>query len=645
MKSNAKTPLRPRKARSILEMEKKLTLRVQQHNEAHDGRGFIFLKSFLSNVVAHPEWAEAKPLYHHVNHGDFGGALAHSKQLLTQVYENPDEHFRAVACAAFVKKYPHVENAQLADQNAFRKFLRGERRNRHLNRLLRSRRVSHVPVDGRNGVDLENLGFDPNPHVEVMRQYIRRTIGDAPSFKGGFLHREGRWGPGANVGVNGRFTNFARKLLSEEWTVTPSALPYVITLAQRLPMFWEILGFTKDYGDKRTPVFCVDPEGFKLALMSKVVLVDYNCISYATKDSDCSRTIAKEPLLNQLVQLAADGEMKLMLRRVGLDLRDQKPNQDKAREGSLDVPNPYCTADMKNASGSIFTELVKELFPAAWFQFFNDTRSPSWRESTDSESQKYHGFVSMGNGFCFPLETLIFASICFACHKYTGTDPDFRVYGDDIIIRQNESGVLQEFLRYFGFELNAEKSFFFGPFRESCGTDWHGGLPVRPVYLHTSLETFSERIRAHNALARLDNRWAGFLTSCTRNWWPPFIDHFVCPYGTHTDEAIDGRHICGPALKHIAWDNNIQAPLWYGIRQKAKPDVLALRHDMSHVALHYAALSGSKSDMPFAERRETRESVASFSHGGGGSTTLPHEEDQILLRHRKYFFYRQLFRR
>lgn len=645
MKSNAKkTPLQPRKARTIIVMEKQLNQRVQQHNEAHAGRGLSFLKSFLSNVVRSPDWGFAKPIYHHVNHGDFGAALSHSKQLLTQTYEDPDEHFRAVASAAFVKKYPYVENTKLADENAFRKFLRGERRNRHLNRLLRSRRVTHnTDGDGSNIPDLSNLGLDPNPHVEVMRQYIRRVIGDGPRFSGGFLHREGRWGPGANVGVNGRFTNFARKLLAEEWTVTPSALPYVITLAQRLPMFWEILGFTKDYGDERTPVFCVDPQGFTAALMRKVVMVDYNCISYATKDSDCSRTIAKEPLLNQLVQLAADGEMKLMLRRVGLDLRNQKPNQDMAREGSLDVPNPYCTADMKNASGSIFTELVKELFPSAWFQFFNSTRSPSWREDTASESHKYHGFVSMGNGFCFPLETLIFASICFACHKYTGTAPDFRVYGDDIIIRQNESGVLQEFLRYFGFELNADKSFFFGPFRESCGADWHGGLPVRPVFLHTSLDSFSERIRAHNALARLDNRWAGFLSSCTGNWWPPFVDKFVCPFGTHTDEAIDGRHFCGPNLRRIAWNENLQAPVWFGMKQRAKPDALALRHNLSHVALHYAALSGSKSDMPFTERRETRESVASFSHGGGGSTSLPHEEDSVLLRHRNYFFYKRLF--
>lgn len=634
------SPSRPRKAQALRALEKQLATQVRQHNEAHAGKGLKFLKSFLSNVVAHPDWHYAKPLYHHINHGEFGLALAYSKSLLTQTYENSDEHFRAMACAAFVKKYPHVENTIVADQNAFRKFLRGERRNRHLNHLLRRRRVFH---NSGTLKELEGLGLDPNPHIEVMRQYIRRVIGDEPKFAGGVL-TNGRWGPGANVGVNGRFTNFARKLLADKWTCTPSALPYALTMAKRLPMFWEVLGFTKDYGDKRTPVLCVDPEGFESAFMARIVLVDYNGISYAEKDSDCSRTIAKEPLMNQLVQLSTDHEMKVMLRRVGLDLRDQQPNQDKARKGSLDVPNPYCTADLKNASGSIYTELVRELVPPAWFKYLNDVRSPSWRAVGVRGIHRYEGFVSMGNGFCFPLETLIFASICFACHSYTGTAPDFRVYGDDIIIRQNESGILQELLRYFGFELNADKSFFFGQFRESCGADWHGGKPVRPVYIHERLDSLSERIRLHNALVRGNSDWADFLSSCTGNWWPPFMDNFVCPFGTYTDEALDGRFRRVPIRDGIYWNKNTQSPVWFGITQKAKADEFAVRHDKYHVALLYGALSGSKSDVPFAERHETRESVTSFSHGGcSKEVTLPHEGDPVPLRHRSYHFYKRLW--
>lgn len=623
------SPSRPRRAKAISASEKVLGRQVAQHNEAHAGKGYKFLKSFLSNVVSDPEWSFAKPIYHHINCGEFDKALQYSKSLLKQTYENPDEHFRAVSCASFVKKYPYVGDPKTADQNALLKFLRGERRNRHLNRLLIRRRVSHNTGSER---ELGGLGLDPSPLVGEMRRFIRAVIGDRPLYKE--LSREARWGPGANVGVNGRYTNFARKLLSDKWTVTPAALPYVITIAMRLPMFWEILGFSKDFGGTASPMLCIDPQGFEREFRKRVVVVDYNGISYAEKDSDCSRTIAKEPLLNQLVQLATDGVVKVRLRRVGLDLRDQKPNQDKAREGSTDVPNPYCTADLKNASGSIYTELVRELFPSEWFKFLNDTRSPAWRLSEESASHKYHGFVSMGNGFCFPIETLIFASICSACHRYTGTAPDFRVYGDDIIIRQNESGVLQELLRYFGFELNADKSFFFGPFRESCGADWHEGKPVRPVYIHEALDTLSERIRLHNALVRGNPRWAGFLTSCTRDWWPPFIAELTRPFAGTTDEAVDGRLMHLPMKpQHGNWNRNTQTPRWYGIQNQAKPDTEIARHAQFHVALMYGALSGSNSDTPFAERRETREIVTSFSHWGGDDVALPWEGASSSLRH------------
>jgi len=600
---------------------------VYQHDEASAGKGLKYLRSFLSNVVRSPAWAAAKPILHALNGVDPASAVAHARHLLTQTYETHDEHFVAMSIASFVKKYPFVGNNQVAEDNARHKFLRGERRNRHMNALLRRRRLSTYDL----GLSLHPSdrlpGFDNRKLVHDCRGYISRVLGQTPRFSE-FLPN-GAWGPGANVGVSGQFTNFARKLLSDEWTVTPAALPYAITALKRLPMIWELFGMTKVYQDAQgefvSLVMCIDPELLESRIMGKVRIVDYNSLSYAIKDSDCHRTIAKEPLLNQLVQLATDLEMKTRLCRFGIDLRKQGPNQEMAREGSLDVPNPYCTADLKNASGSIFTELVRELLPPAWFKYLNDIRSPSWRDKGSKQSHKYHGFVSMGNGYCFPLETLIFASICSAAHKYCGTEPDFRVYGDDIIIRQNESGVLQEYLRYFGFELNPEKSYFFGPFRESCGADWHGGQPVRPVYIHTSLESFSERIRAHNALARLPNRWASFLCESTRDWWPPFTSYFVCPFGTHTDEALDGRHNVGPE-PNLGWDSITQSPVWYGVSVKPVRDTDIEGHPDYQVALMYAALRSASSEAPFTARRETRTGVARFSHAGGGSDPLPCED-------------------
>jgi hypothetical protein len=594
-----------------------LAIKVRLHNEAHAGRGLKFLRSFLSNVAAIPAFSAVKPIYAAVNSATPGDAVGEARVLLSQLYDNADEHFRMTQVACFVKKYPFSGDAAKRRENATRKFLRGERRNRHLNALLWRRRTAH----GQDYYNLQGLGRDPRPCVAKMRQFIRRVIGDTPPME--LMFREGHWGPGAVVGVNGAFTHFGRKLLAEEWTVTPAAVPYVLSAAKRLPMFWEALGLTRVQLDGSL-IICVDPQEFDRRMKSRMVIVQHNKVAFVPKDADCDRTIASEPLLNQFLQLAVDWFMKLALRRAGVtDLTDQAPNQELARKGSiLGWLNRYCTVDLKNASGSVYTELVRELFPSAWFKMLNDLRSPSWAVGKD-DPIKYHGFVSMGNGYCFPLETLIFASICSAAHAYTGTAPDFRVYGDDIIVRQNESGVVQEYLRYFGFELNPDKSFFFGPFRESCGADWYDGEPVRPVYLDDALDSLEQRIRAHNAFARLPAYGEPLAHAC-RNWFPVWISKFARPFEGETDEAVDNRHATVPEPWHLR-NKTLGVPAWYGLRFSPKGDRDIGQHPRFEVAYKYAVLQGASSEKPFAMRRETRMSVARFYHGGALAVKLPHE--------------------
>jgi len=630
-------------AYSAKDESSELFCHIKQFNEAHRGRGLKALRSLLSNVVNVPGWDAAKPIYALVNSEAPEGAVRIARELLSQSYDSYDEQIINSQIAAFVKKYPFDGSDSVCTRNAMAKFRRGERRNRHLNALLWRRRVrteggrSH-PTDMPYNINVSGssgIGLDPSAHVARMRDYIKRVIGEEPSFKE--IFSECRWGPGAAVGVSGQFTNFARKLLAEEWTVTPAAIPYVLTAAKRYPMFWELLGLTKTYEVSHNSSFvphpemldrreyiCVDPVEFDRRMLARMVVVQYNKIALVPKDADCHRTIASEPLMNQFLQLAVDAFMKNCLRLFGINLSDQSVNQIKAREGSiLGWLNSYCTLDLKNASGSIYTELVRELYPPGWFTFLNAIRAPSWCYDGE-EPVKYHGFVSMGNGYCFPLETLIFASICHAAHKYTGTKNDFVVYGDDIIVRQNEALVVQEYLRYFGFEVNTDKSFFFGPFRESCGTDWYDGKPVRPVYLDSPLESFQERIRAHNAFARLPNHWAELLARSCASWFPSFANKFVRPLEDMTDEAIDGRHNTLPDPWHMRC-TTYRTPAWYGVLFSAIPDKDIGRHADFRVAYRYASLSGGKSEVPFAMRRETLLRVGRFTHGGGSSQELPHE--------------------
>jgi hypothetical protein len=85
----------------------------------------------------------------------------------------------------------------------------------------------------------------------------------------------------------------------------------------------------------------------------------------------------------------------------------------------------------------------------------------------------------MGNGFTFPLETLIFWSLAAACCPQ---DSDATAYGDDLIVPTECYPLLVEVLVALGFVVNLTKSYHTGPFRESCGKDYFRGTDVRPYY-------------------------------------------------------------------------------------------------------------------------------------------------------------------
>jgi len=97
----------------------------------------------------------------------------------------------------------------------------------------------------------------------------------------------------------------------------------------------------------------------------------------------------------------------------------------------------------------------------------------------DGSIMRQEKFSSMGNGFTFPLETLIFWGLAASCCE---NNSDASVYGDDIVIPTDKYDLLVEVLQVCGFEVNVGKSYNTGLFRESCGKDYFSGIDVRPTY-------------------------------------------------------------------------------------------------------------------------------------------------------------------
>jgi hypothetical protein len=126
----------------------------------------------------------------------------------------------------------------------------------------------------------------------------------------------------------------------------------------------------------------------------------------------------------------------------------------------------------------------------------------------------------MGNGFTFPLQTMIFASLVTAAYKVCGIRihkpyrqnlGNFAVFGDDIIVDSRVYNLVVRCLAILGFKVNGDKSFNEGLFRESCGSDFYSGYNVRGVYVQTLLDDSD----SYSAINRL-NRWSAthgiFLT-------------------------------------------------------------------------------------------------------------------------------------
>lgn len=209
------------------------------------------------------------------------------------------------------------------------------------------------------------------------------------------------------------------------------------------------------------------------------------------KNAKSFRTTLTEPVLNGVLQKGIGRHLEKKLRVVGLDIKDQTRNQRLAREGS--ITNALATLDLRSASDLICSQLVKLLFEPDWFNLLDAARSSVvYHEGEQIALEK---FSSMGNGFTFPLQTLIFwacasATLDEACEGLHGEElvlePEetrtISAYGDDLVVPSRIAPLVMQHLKLLGFEVNTEKSFVSGPFRESCGKDYYNGIDVRPFY-------------------------------------------------------------------------------------------------------------------------------------------------------------------
>lgn len=265
--------------------------------------------------------------------------------------------------------------------------------------------------------------------------------------------------------------------------VTLTAYPYAASLIELSPLWKE--AFEAQYARSGR---------------QQLNLVEGNVVFTVPKDNVIDRAAAKEPDLNMYLQKGVGQFVRRRLNLVGVDLNDQTVNQRLAKQGS--ITGELATLDLSAASDSVTTGLIQLLFPQSWTDLLFDLRSERgiFPGSEPNQLHTWEMLSSMGNGFTFEIETLVFFALCRSVAYVRGQRGTINVYGDDIIVPTPMVSGVRRVFRYAGFTLNTSKSFYTGLFRESCGKHYHAGVDVTPFYIRTPIVNSVRSIHFANKL-------------------------------------------------------------------------------------------------------------------------------------------------
>jgi len=229
-------------------------------------------------------------------------------------------------------------------------------------------------------------------------------------------------------------------------------------------------------------------------------VVSGNRIVTVPKNYKTDRTIAIEPDMNMYIQKGIGGLMRKRLRIAGCDLDDQTRNQRLACIGSFS--GRLATIDLSMASDTVSRVLVQRFIRPDWLEALEQCRSP-FGVLPSGEKIFYQKFSSMGNGYTFELESLIFYSLALAwCHIHGEEMSRVSVYGDDIILPTAVAESFCGLLDFLGFKPNEKKSYWTGPFRESCGKHYYHGHEITPFYVRRKVRHLRDLFLLHNNLQR-----------------------------------------------------------------------------------------------------------------------------------------------
>lgn len=358
----------------------------------------------------------------------------------------------SLAATKFLSKATFLKTGNDLKKQAINTFLDAERACDLTNRRIRTSRFSNP--------------LTPSVLTNMIVK-IRSILGE---FDPEDFVDSCNWGPGASTLLKRREVSYPRKF-DVERQITPRAYDFVKDWFHIAYPHWE----------------CV----FEIVHSSKIVTVP--------KSAKTDRVIAIEPGINLWFQKGIGALIRRRLRYQGIDLNDQSHNQRLARLGSL--TKELSTVDFSSASDTISSALIREILPPRWYALLN-----SFKVDTgliDGHTIEFNKFSSMGNGFTFELESLIFYALaCSVCYQLGVDTKGLSVYGDDVILPSACYDLFCSISADLGFTVNRRKSYSSSYFRESCGSYYWNGRNIKPIFQKEPLNGKAAVLKAANGVRR-----------------------------------------------------------------------------------------------------------------------------------------------
>lgn len=381
-------------------------------------------------------------------------------------YEDFELDYQIVA---FFKKYRDFKLDINREEVAYDKWLKAETKCREVNSFFRSRWEGKSPP----------LSFPVEEILYLARRKITEILGTVKPRDISYLRDGCRHGPGGDLDLVRQRASHYEKYRSRG-SITAACV--------------EVYDW----------VFGNDPD-YRQDFAHDAKTVSNSKLSFVPKTARVDRAICIEPRWNVYIQLGIGRLIEQRLRRYGIDIQCQERNQESARRAWAEG---LATIDLSSASDTISTNLVIDLLANCdplWLDLILKTRSPYTMYK--GKLIRLEKISSMGNGYTFPLETLIFYALSWAAtHFARGKTSEVRAYGDDLIVPRAVFSQLVEVLTTVGFSVNTDKSFSSGDFFESCGKDYYRGREVRPFFVSEKVQYLSQFIVLHNQIVDWANR-------------------------------------------------------------------------------------------------------------------------------------------